>query len=285
MSRTSSVSRSQVLRRGRSGGLATVGPEGATWVTRSDYEGWKASTQSATLSATHMKQHGAQPQRQLSRRALLASSAGAVCVAWLGRVEPLLAADAGVSSVTALHTAAALENTALQLYDAVLALPVSVAGTANTTLARVLSTTRMQHADHAAAFNAAAQALGGAAQTGVDMAMYSSVIAAPLAALNGPADVLRVTAAVEGLLASTYVSFTGMVADISALSVLCSTAPVEAQHAATLLTLAALLTTGAPELVAIPPATQALPAAVGVAGFPASTLPLQGARAAGEEAR
>ena len=285
MSRTSSVSRSHELRRGRGTGVATPGSGGATWVTRPDYEGCEARDPFPARAATNMQSHAAIHPVMLSRRALLASASGLACALTLGRVTALHAAAAKVSGRAEAQTAAALENLLVHVYDSVLALPRSVSGAGSAAISHVLSAFRMHHAAHAEMFNTVADTLGGARQTAVDGAMDDAVVAPALSTLRGPADVLGLLTNVESIVAATHVQFSGTAGDARALAALCSIAPVEAEHAALLQTFSALLSAGAPELVALPPDTQALPAAAGSAGFALSSLPVSQARRAGEEVR
>ena len=184
-----------------------------------------------------------------------------------------------------MRTAASIEIVAIHFYDAVLALPVAVSGASIPLLQHVLTTNRAHHAAHVTTLNAAAHALGGADESGLDGPLQAAVVTPALAALNGPADVLRAAVAMEDTLAATYASYAGSVSDSGALGAFAATAPIEAQHGAVLLTLQQLLAAGAPELLASPPDTQALPAGAGTAGFPASSLPLSAARPIGEESR
>ena len=226
-----------------------------------------------------MQSHAAIHPVMLSRRALLASASGLACALTLGRVTALHAAAAKVSGRAEAQTAAALENLLVHVYDSVLALPRSVSGAGSAAISHVLSAFRMHHAAHAEMFNTVADTLGGARQTAVDGAMDDAVVAPALSTLRG------LLTNVESIVAATHVQFSGTAGDARALAALCSIAPVEAEHAALLQTFSALLSAGAPELVALPPDTQALPAAAGSAGFALSSLPVSQARRAGEEVR
>jgi hypothetical protein len=201
----------------------------------------------------------------------------------LGIAPRWRAAAARSNGAIELQTAAALENLAVRVYDSVLALPGSVSGVANAALSHVLQAFREHHAAHADTFNNTAEELGGNRQSVIDGVMYEAVVAPALAAIRGPADALDAATTVETIVAATYVQFSASVADKRALAILCAVAPVEAQHAALLRTISTLLSAGAPELVAIPPDAQAIPAPAGAAGFPFSILPLAGARRAGEQ--
>jgi hypothetical protein len=184
-----------------------------------------------------------------------------------------------------VQTAAALENLLVHVYDSVLALPRSVNGTGDAAISHVLSAFRTHHAAHAEMFNTVATALRGAPQSGVDGALDVAVVAPALETVRGPANVLGLLTSVETIVAATQVQFSSTAGHARAVAALCSVAPVEAQHAALLLTFSALLGAGAPELVAIPPDTQALPAGAGSAGFAFASLSLSQARRAGEEVR
>src|SRR5438552_12441845 len=218
MSSTSSVSRSHVLRR-RGLGVTTLGSEGATWVTRSDYEGWAAGPRLRAQSVTHT-------EPPLSRRGLLAAGAAAMGFRLLGYHEAALAATPRAGIAAALQTAAGLENTAVHMYDSVQMLPSTVSGSSILALARLLSTARTHHVQHAAAFNAASVSAGARARSDGDPAMEAAMVSPGLASINGAADVLRLAEAVESALEATYASFCAQVDDARSLVALSEVAPV-----------------------------------------------------------
>ena len=67
-----------------------------------------------------------------------------------------------------LQTSAAIENLAVSTYKTALKLPYIGGSSANPVVKAFAQTTMAQHAQHAQAFNSAAQALGGKAQTNPD---------------------------------------------------------------------------------------------------------------------
>ena len=201
----------------------------------------------------------------------------------LGYHEAALAATPRAGIAAALQTAAGLENTAVHMYDSVQMLPSTVSGSSILALARLLSTARTHHVQHAAAFNAASVSAGARARSDGDPAMEAAMVSPGLASINGAADVLRLAEAVESALEATYASFCAQVDDARSLVALSAVAPVEAQHAAILLCLSALIDAGAPELLSIPPDTMSLPAAMGTVGIAASFMTLAAARRLGEE--
>jgi hypothetical protein len=182
-----------------------------------------------------------------------------------------------------LQTAASIENLAITVYKKALTLPAAVSGAANPVIAAFVTTTIKQHTDHAQAFNAAALALHGTAQTDVDHKVLDSVVTPALTAVKGPGDVVGLAITLEDAAAQTYVKFGGAVADSNARKPFASIAPVEAQHAAVLRAVKALLDAGAPQLVALPPDLGKLPAAAGDVAFRDSSFyPTSAARPASE---
>ena len=91
-----------------------------------------------------------------------AGAAGAVTL--LANATAWAAGD----DVAALQTAAGLENLAVATYKIGLALPFIGGSSAKPEIREFATRTMTQHSEHAAAFNAAAQRLGGKPQTGTD---------------------------------------------------------------------------------------------------------------------
>lgn len=224
-------------------------------------------------------------RRRLITRALFAAGAlgtGAAAAA-LGRATLTVFADSG-TDVQMLQTAASIENLAIAVYQKALTLPAAVSGASIPVVATFVTKTVQQHMDHLQAFNAAAQQLGGKAQTGLDMTVYNAVVAPALPMIKGPADVIGLALTLENAAAQTYVAFGGAVGDSNALKTFASIAPVEAQHTAVLLAVQALVAAGHPELITLPPDLTKLPAAAGSVGFPNNFYKTDMARPAAEGA-
>ena len=89
----------------------------------------------------------------------------------------------------------------------------------------------------------------------------------------------------ENVAAETYVNNCSMYGDANAKKITASIMGVEAQHVATLIAVKALLTVGAPQLIALNPMVVAgLPAAAGGIGFPNAFYPTTSASPASEGA-
>jgi hypothetical protein len=88
----------------------------------------------------------------------------------------------------------------------------------------------------------------------------------------------------ENTAAATYVADVGQFTNKSGRSVTASIMGVEAQHAAILNAVKALLAAGAAQLITLPPDAAALPAAAGSVGFPDAFFQTQSAVAATEGA-
>jgi hypothetical protein len=217
----------------------------------------------------------------LGRRAFLGWAVAATGAALLP--ETALAA-AGSADVRMLQTAAALENLAVAVYTQVAAMSPERSGTSIPVVRGFVTATIAHHRVHAQAFNAAALALGGAAQTGIDRTVNDSVVTPALRRIAGPGDVLRLAVTLEDMAAGTYIDFGAAATDPRALRALATVAPVEAQHAAVLRAVGSLVGAGLGELVVVGPDLSKLPAAVGAAGFPDGFFGTVSARPAGEAA-
>jgi hypothetical protein len=188
--------------------------------------------------------------------------------------------------VQAGQTAASIENLAIAVYNKAAGLPFmkNIPSPAGPTVVVFVTQTIQQHTQHAAAFNAAVTALGGKAQTGLDMPVYNGVVVPALPTLKTPLDVVNFAAKLENVAAETYAAETAAVSDKMLRNTFSSIMGVEAQHAAVLYAVSALLQGGAPQLITIPPPADKLPAAAGSVGFPNSFLGLDQARPATEGA-
>jgi rubrerythrin len=188
--------------------------------------------------------------------------------------------------VTAAQTAASLENLAIAVYEQAAALPFmkNIPEPAGSTVVAFVTKTVEQHTDHANAFNAAAVRLGGAAQTAPDQVLLDTVVTPTLPTLKTPLDVVNFAAELELVAAATYLDQVGKVMDADLRSTFASIMGVENQHRSVLLAVAALLTAGRPELVALGPPTDQLPDVAGSVGFPDAFLTTDKARPALEGA-
>jgi hypothetical protein len=188
--------------------------------------------------------------------------------------------------VQAGQTAALIENLAVAVYKKAAGLPfmTNIPSPAGPTVTVFVTHTIADHVAHGKAFNAAITALGGkaVADTALDMTIYNGVVVPMLPKLKTPLDVVNFASALENIAAETYAAETAAVSDKNLRNTFASIMGVEAQHAAVLYAVSALLAGGAPQLITIPPPAAALPAAAGSVGFPDSFLGLDKARPAGE---
>src|SRR5438067_11729713 len=209
----------------------------------------------------------------LTTGALATAGFGAALVALWD--TPAFAQAAG--DVQILQTAASLENLAVATYGTALALPFIGGSPANAVIKAFVMTTKDQHLQHANAFNAAAQRLGGKAQPNADPVLLGVVTKAK-PTLTSPAAVIDLAIQLETGAAETYVANTSALTDKNARAVTASIMGVEAQHVAVLNSVKGVLATGHPELVALPPDIAKLPAAAGSIGFPDAFLKTDKAR-------
>lgn len=224
-------------------------------------------------------------RRSFLRRSLFAAgTVGAgIGSGFLSRAVVTVSADAA-GDIQMLQTAASIENLAIAVYTKAAGLPPAVSGAANPVVLAFVKMTIAQHTDHLKAFNAAATGLGGKAQTGVDQPVFDGVVTPALPKIKGPSDVLGLAYTLEDAAAQTYVKFGSSVDDKNAEQAFATIAPVEAQHAAVLLAVKALVDAGAPQLIAIPPDLTKLPGAAGSVGFPNTFYKTDAARPAAEGA-
>jgi hypothetical protein len=211
--------------------------------------------------------------------ALAAAGFGAALVGLMA--APAFAAQP--ADVQMLQTAASIENLAIATYGVALTLPFIGGATAIPVVKAFVNMTMAQHKDHLAAFNAAVTQLGGKAQTNPDPVLLKVVNKAK-PGLTGPAPVVALAIQLETGAAQTYVAYTSALADVSARKVTASIMGIEAQHAAVLLAVQALVGAGHPELIVLPPPLAKLPAAAGSVGFPDAFFKTDQARPATEGA-
>jgi Ferritin-like domain len=179
---------------------------------------------------------------------------------------------ATAEDVSALQTAAGVENLAVMTYKTALTLPF-IGGSSAIPVVKAFATKTMdQHNEHAMAFNAAAQRLGGKPQTGPDP-KYAAVVQAAVPKIKSAADVIGLAITLEDVAAQTYVKDVGLVSTAELRQLFASVAGVESQHKAILLAVQALVKANQPQLIALPPDVAKLPAAAGSVGFPDSFYP------------
>lgn len=181
-------------------------------------------------------------------------------------------------TVQILQTAASLENLAVSTYEAVLELDFFGQ---NDTVVAFAMTTRDQHAEHALAFNALTETLGGEPQNEVNP-VYDQVVQGALPSLTGYGAVVDLASQLEAVATQTYVSNVMALEDAGAKELMASIMGVEAQHLAILRAVGALVGADAGELVTIDPAVDmsALPASFGSVAFTGPFLEPQPANVA-----
>jgi rubrerythrin len=223
------------------------------------------------------------------RRALVGAfpTTGILAAAGLGTAMAVLLASPAFADkamdVQMLQTAAAIENLAIATYDTALTLDFIGGASAIPVVKAFVMKTRDQHQEHSDAFNAASTRLGGKKQDQPDPVLLGVVNNAK-PTLTGPAQVVDLALELENTAASTYVANVGAYSNKSARAVAASIMGVEAQHAAILYAVKALVAAGMPELITLPPDAAALPAAAGSVGFPDAFFKTTDARPASEGA-
>lgn len=196
----------------------------------------------------------------VAARGLMASGIGGALVAVLGQPA---AADAALD-IQMLNTASSLENLAVATYGVALTLPFIKDG--NKTVVAFAQTTMKQHAEHGAAFNAQAKALGGKEQKDPNP-KFLAVVESAKPGLKGPLDVVGLAAALEEVASDTYLTNLTQFDDKKSKEIMGSVLGVEVQHLAILKAVEALLKGGGEALVAVPTDLAKLPAAAGSVGF------------------
>ncbi|HEX5346215.1 MAG TPA: ferritin-like domain-containing protein, partial [Pseudonocardiaceae bacterium] len=208
--------------------------------------------------------------RDASRWGTVAPAAGVSGAAMLLTGGTAWAAAA--NDIAALQTAAGVENLAVMTYKTALTLPFIGGSSANPVVKAFATKTMDQHNEHAMAFNAAAQRLGGKPQTGPDP-KYAAVVQAAVPKIKGAVDVVGLAITLEDVAAQTYVKNVGLVSTTELRQLFASVAGVESQHKAILLAVQALVKANQPQLITLPPDIAKLPAAAGSVGFPDSFYP------------
>lgn len=209
--------------------------------------------------------------------------AGAGIGAVLAGVVASQAFASSPTDVQILQTAASIEVLAVATYKVALTLPFIGGSSANPVITKFAQTTMQQHAEHEVAFNAAITQLGGQKQTNPDPVLLK-VVEAAKPTLTSAEPVVALALELENGAAETYVADCSALSNANAIKTTASIMGVEAQHAAVLLAVQALIKGGAPQLIALPPNVAALPAAAGSVGFPNAFYPTNQARPATEGA-
>jgi hypothetical protein len=232
----------------------------------------------------------AQASRESVTRGLAAGgglAAAAFGAALLGLTASAAFADTP-TDIQMLQTSASIENLAVLTYKTALGLPYIGGTSANGVVKAFAQTTMGQHAEHAQAFNSAATALGGKAQTAPDP-KYLPVVNGAVGSITkdspsaGALAVIGLAITLENVAAETYVANCSKFSDTNSKKITASIMGVEAQHVATLLAVQALLKAGAPQLIALSPTVVAgLPAAAASASRTPFTRPAWPARPAKE---
>jgi hypothetical protein len=202
----------------------------------------------------------------LAARGLMASGFAGALTTTIARP---VSADTNLD-IQILQTASSLEILAIATYSAALGLPFIDQG--NSVIKLFAQTTRQQHDDHRAAFQAQTKALGGTIQTSPN-AKYAAVVEAAKSSLLEPGDVVNLAAALEEVATETYLADLSLLADTRSKTIFARVMGVECQHLATLRAVSALIQAKVPELIAIPTRVDQLPAGAGMASVP---MPTQG---------
>lgn len=211
---------------------------------------------------------------ELGRRTLLKAggfglgvlaTSGLITTAFGQQVAAVVGAPAQVDTdvdIQIFQTAVSLENLAVAAYAAALELPFI---TDNDVIRTFAETTMMQHSEHAAAFNAQSESLGGARQDGTNP-KYTPIVEGT--DLPDAMAVVELAATLEEVATDTYLANLSLLSEGNMRLLMASVMGVETQHLAVLRAVGALLDGGVPELIAIPTDVAALPAAAGSVSFP-----------------
>ncbi|MFC0080853.1 ferritin-like domain-containing protein [Aciditerrimonas ferrireducens] len=187
------------------------------------------------------------------------------------------------TDIQILQTAASIEVLAVATYQKALTLPFIGGSSANPVVKTFAEKTMEQHAQHKTAFNAVTVRLGGKKQENPDPVLLKVVQAAE-PGLTSPLPVVKLALELENGAAETYIVDCSALSDGDGRKTTASIMGVEAQHAAILSAVQALLEANAPQLIALPPNVGALPSAAGSVGFPNAFYPTSQARPATEGA-
>jgi hypothetical protein len=204
-------------------------------------------------------------------------------------VLALSAGSAGAATMATdiqiLQTAQSIEILAVATYKVALTLPFIGGATANGVVKAFSKMTMAQHTQHGEAFGSAIKALGGKQQTAADPVLLKVVDKAK-PGLKNAGDVVALALELEDGAAQTYVANTSALRNTNARKVTASIMGVEAQHAAILRAVQALIGANDAKYIALPPSPlSGLPSAAGSVGFPNPFYPTSAARPETEGAR
>jgi hypothetical protein len=212
------------------------------------------------------------------RRNLVGVGAAAGIGAALLALSASASSAATATDVQILQTNQSIENLAIATYTLALTLPFIGGSSANGVVKAFVKETLAQHKQHDAAFGAAIKRLHGKMQSKPDPVLLKVVDKAK-PTLTSASAVVALALELEDGTAQTYIAATGALRNANARKVTASIMGVEAQHAAILRAVQALLNGNAASLIALPPTPlTSLPAAAGSVGFPNAFYPTSGAR-------
>lgn len=217
-----------------------------------------------------------QPRGSWRRGGTIAAVAGGVGLWGAAR-----GAAASADDISALQTAASIENLAVSVYETAAGLSFIKSG--NATVSAFITKTTAQHKAHGQAFNSAVTQAGGKVQNAPNP-KYAAIVKEALPSIKSPADVVKLAITLEDVAAQTYTAYVSKVTDPQLRKLFASVAPVEAQHRAVLLAVQALLAAGDASLITIPTNVAKLPASAGSVGFPDAFYPVKNASPTSEGA-
>jgi hypothetical protein len=217
------------------------------------------------------EEHQSGLRASLGGAAIFGAAGGAALVGLLA--SPAFATSS--KDVQVLQTACSIENIAISTYKTALTLPYIGGSAANPVVTKFCQVTMGHHVQHDDAFTAAIKHLGGKQQNKPDPA-FVPVVKKAVASLSGATaaqgalGVVALAYELENVAAETYIKDTTLVSSTSNKALFASIMGIEAQHAAVLLAVQALLKANAPQLISLtePATVEALPAAAGSVGFP-----------------
>jgi uncharacterized protein YbjQ (UPF0145 family) len=217
------------------------------------------------------EEHQRSLRSSLGGAAVLGAAGGAALVGLLA--SPAFAGSS--KDIQILQTARSIENLAISTYKTALTLPYIGGSSANPVITKFCQVTMGQHVQHDDAFTAAIKSLHGQQQNAADPA-FVPVVKNAVAGLSGATasegalGVVGLALELENIAAETYVKDTTLVSSTTNRALFASIMGIEAQHAAVLLAVQALLKADAPQLISLsePATVEALPAAAGSVGFP-----------------
>jgi len=132
-------------------------------------------------------------------------------------------------------SAASLENLAVGTYQAALdAATAGKLGAVPPAVATFVTTAKMQHSDHAAAWNSILTNAGKKPVTGVDLTVKNTVVDPAFAQVTDVTGLAKLALGLENVAAATYLNDIGTIENNNALKIAASIQPVEMQHAAIL---------------------------------------------------